>query len=132
MKTYKDYSCHLIEPLAILSLVHCGQVRNIDEKHKINTLTRIYRIEPHSASLIEITYDFYDQQWQVKNTLGKDPKGESVISSEYLQMAIGECATWTKMETALATYFDCDILEYHNKSPGKRRLKTRPRINNGD
>src|SRR6185437_13834912 len=116
----------LLEPLEVEAVFHCGQLRDIDKRRNVDTLARIYRVDPYVPGFLTITWDYTKKVWAVESTLPPDLSGLPLVDTRELLKAIGGCVNWTDMERYLATYFSCNIYEFHTQSPSRRRLKAKP------
>lgn len=132
MKTHDDYTRDSPDALEVTALIHCGQYRDLSVRRGVDKTTRMYRVEPHTHGFIFIENDTINGGWKVWSTLGTDVGYHPLVSEGEIQEIVSQARNWKQMEVCLASYFCCGIFEFHEKSPEKRRLKTRcPDLDDG-
>ena len=129
MKSHSEHAKKGVEPLVVARVVHCGQSRLVHGD--VDDLTRVYRIEPHVAGTLRVTYHRRSQKWSATEDLGRDYGGWPLLSLADLTKLVIASNGWINMEKALATYFSAPVFEFHADSPGLYRTKADPTVGDG-
>ncbi len=125
---HADHMKKCLEPLKIERVIHCGQHREIDAARGINLLTRLYKFHPFVGGFLFVTYHIATGTWAVKESLGNDVGGFPLLSLTDVTAVVSKTTNWQEMETALATYFNASVCEYHANSAVGFRVKVGPRV----